>query len=105
MVPPLANGVSSVIVPADMLLLNPPPFACVGGCSSVVPRTVVVPPPLNETTTAPEFRGRRSAVPEGAGNVVRSMMRNRNRAIGNPVELVSLRLISTVPYVELLIGS
>ena len=71
MLAPLFSGAANVTALVDMLLLNPPPFVCVGGCSSVVPRTVTLPPPLNETTTEPDDRARRSAVPTGAGNVVK----------------------------------
>lgn len=46
---PLASGEASVTADEDMLLLNPPPFAWFGGCSSVVPRTVAPWPPLNTT--------------------------------------------------------
>src|SRR5687768_14741788 len=88
-----------------MLLLNPPPFGCDGGCSRVVPLTVAVPPPLNGTTTVPDVRGRRSAVPEGTGNVVRSIMRKRMRLIPEPVELVKRRRTEIVPNVELFAGS
>ena len=101
----LAPAFSGEANDTDMLLLNPPPFGCVGGCSRVVPRTVVVPPPLNETTTEPDERARRSAVPEAAGNVVSSMMRKRNRLIGAPDVFVRRRRTSTVPNVELLTGS
>ncbi len=90
---------------ADMLLLKPPPFGCDGGWSSVVPFTVVVPPPLSETTTCPEVRGRRSAVPEGSGNVVRSIMRKRSRKMSKPVVLVKRRRTEIVPNVELFGGS
>ena len=37
---PLASGVASVTVPALIELLKPPPFACKGGCSRIVPLTV-----------------------------------------------------------------
>ncbi len=88
-----------------MLLLNPPPLNCEGGSSSVVPLTLVRPPPVNTTPALPEVRGRRSDVPEGAGNVVRSMMRKRKRLIVPPVLFVNLRRIESVPNVELLAGS
>lgn len=42
MLAPLFKGAANVTALDDMLLLNPPPFACVGGCSSVVPRTVTL---------------------------------------------------------------
>ena len=86
---PFANGVPNVTVPDDQVELNPPPFGCEGGCSNVVPCTLtvqgVVATPLDarqvaeslipETTTSDDVRGRRSAMPEGAGNVVTSMIR------------------------------
>ncbi len=90
---PLASGVPSVIVPAESVELKPPPFGCDGGCSSVVPCTLtvhgVVAEPVDArhvagsliplTTTSVEVRGRKSAMPDGAGNVVMSMIRNRSR--------------------------
>src|SRR3954470_5221257 len=69
---PGASGVASETVPTDMLELNPPPNCWVGGCSSVVPWTVRG-PPLVVTTMADEVIGRRSAIVDGAGKVVRSM--------------------------------
>src|SRR5262249_30690332 len=89
----------------DMLLLNPPLFGCDGGCSSVVPLTVALPPPLSDTTIVLEVRGRRSSVPDGAGNVVRSIIRKRNRLIAAPVLLVNFRRTEMVPKVELFGGS
>src|ERR1044071_6716314 len=76
---PFANGVPSVTVPDDIDELKPPPFGCEGGCSRVVPftETLEVPEPhggrSTVTATVVDVRGRRSAIPEGAGNVVRSM--------------------------------
>ena len=86
---PFANGVPSVTVPDDQVELNAPPFGCEGGCSNVVPCTVtvqgVVATPLEarqvaaslipETTTSVDVRERRSAMPEGAGKVVTSIIR------------------------------
>ena len=111
MVAPLGSGVANVIVPAERLELKPPPFGCEGGCSSVVPWTVMllVPTPQGArstvTTTAVEVLGRRSAMPLGAGKVLRSTMRNRSRVIFPPVLLVNVRRMSSVPKVELLAGS
>src|ERR1043165_5419854 len=82
---PLASGVASVTVPADIDELKPPPFGCDGGCSSVVPLTVTLLVPLPHggrstvTTTAVDVRGRKSAMPLGAGNVVTSITRKRKR--------------------------
>src|ERR1044071_6882242 len=82
---PFAIGVASVTVPADIDELNPPPFGCDGGCSSVVPLTVTLLVPLPHggrstvTTTDVDVRGRKSAMPLGAGNVVTSITRKRNR--------------------------
>jgi hypothetical protein len=41
-----------------------------------------------ETTTLVELRGRRSAVPAGAGKVSTSAMRKRSRVTGAPVLFV-----------------
>src|SRR6185437_845392 len=108
---PFANGVARVIVPADIDELNPPPFGCDGGSSSVVPFTVTLLVPLPHggrstvTTTAVEVRGRKSAMPLGAGKVVRSTTRHRRRVTFPPVLLVTVRRISSVPNVELFGGS
>src|SRR6201999_3730629 len=55
--------------------------------------------------TAVDVRGRRSAVPEGAGNVVMSMTRKRRRVTGKLVLLTILLRRSSVPKVELFAGS
>src|SRR5258705_10670104 len=108
---PLARGVASVTVPAFMLLLKPPPFGCDGGCSSVVPCTVAVqggvagapvaahvPASLMPATaTDPEVRGLRSAKPDGAGNVVTSITRKRQRVTLPPVLFTILLRILMVP--------
>src|SRR5689334_7850956 len=57
------------------------------------------------TTTLPEVLGHRSAVPEAAGKVVRSRMRNRSRVRGLPVLFVNVRRMSTVPNVEFCAGT
>src|SRR5262245_47829564 len=121
MLAPLASGVARVMVPALRLLLNPPPLGCDGGCSSVVPSmvivhggVVVVGKPaaahvcwsvIPGTTTATDVRGRRSAMPDGAGNVVRSMIRKRSRVIGAPKMFTNRRRIESVPNVELFASS
>src|SRR6185369_3109193 len=103
---PFATGVASVTVPADSDELKPPPFGCDGGCSSVVPLTVTLLVPLPHggrstvTTTFVEVRGRKSAIPLGAGNVVRSTTRKRNRVTLPPVLLTMVRRTSSVPNVE-----
>src|SRR5215470_10725603 len=108
---PFASGVPSVIVPADIEELNPPPFGCDGGCSSVVPLTDTLLVPLPHggrstvTTTEVEVRGRKSAMPLGAGNVVRSITRKRKRVTLPPVLLTTVRRMSNVPNVELFGGS
>src|SRR5262245_43175385 len=108
---PLASGVPRVMVPSLMELLKPPPFGCDGGCSRVVPCTVTFDVPLPHggrstvTTTAVDVRGRRSAMPDGAGNVVMSMTRKRSRVMLPPVLLTIVRRISSVPNVELFGGS
>src|SRR5438045_1067369 len=105
---PFGSGVASVTVPALSVELNPPPFGCEGGCSSVVPWTVTLLVPLPHggrstvTTTAVEVLGRRSAMPLGAGNVVKSTTRKRRRVTFPPVLLIIVRRISRVPNVELL---
>src|SRR6185503_893194 len=108
---PFAIGVASVTVPADIDELNPPPFGCDGGCSSVVPFTVTLLVPLPHggrstvTTTDVEVRGRKSAMPLGAGNVVKSTTRKRKRVTFPPVLFTIVLRISNVPKVELLGGS
>src|SRR5262249_18052469 len=108
---PLASGVPSVTVPEDIDELKPPPFGCDGGCSSVVPFTLMLLEPLPHggrstvTTTVVEVRGRKSAIPLGAGKVVRSITRHRMRVTFPPVLLVTVLRISNVPKVELLGGS
>src|SRR4029453_12316763 len=108
---PLARGVSSETVPALKLLLKPPPLGCEGGCSRVVPWTVIehgapcpaaahVAESLMESTIAVEVLGRRSANPDGAGKVVRSITRKRNRVTGEPVLFTNLRRMSRGPKVE-----
>src|SRR5262245_4348809 len=57
------------------------------------------------TTTVVEVLGRMSAIPEGAGNVVRSITRKRRRVTLPPVLFVNVRRMSSVPKVELLGGS
>src|SRR6185295_14457844 len=108
---PLASGVASVTVPADRDELKPPPFGWDGGCSSVVPCTVTLLVPLPQggrstmTTTAVEVLRRMSAMPLGAGNVVRSTTRKRKRVTFPPVLLTIVLRISRVPNVELFGGS
>src|SRR6185503_3396367 len=108
---PLAIGVASVTTPADIDELNPPPFGCDGGCSSEVPCTVTLLVPLPQggrstvTTTAVEARGRKSAIPLGAGNVVRSTIRKRKRVTFPPVLFTIVLRTSKVPNVELFGGS
>src|SRR5215210_6514733 len=110
-VAPLASGVASVTVPEESDELKPPPLGWLGGCSSVVPCTVTfdVPEPhggrSTVTTTAVEVRGRKSAMPDGAGKVVMSMMRQRTRVTLAPVMFLTVRRTSSVPKVELLAGS
>src|SRR5262252_8860694 len=99
--------------------LKPPPLGCDGGCSSVVPCTLmvhgVVATPFDarhvaasvipETTTSVDVLGRMSAMPDGAGKVVRSMTRKRSRVTAPPLLLVKRRRRSSVPKVELFAGS
>src|SRR5215470_18244301 len=107
---PFASGVPSVTVPDDIDELKPPPFGCDGGCSSVVPLTLTLLVPLPHggrstvTTTVVDVRGRRSAMPLGAGNVVKSTTRKRKRVTLPPVLFWTERRISSVPNVELFGG-
>src|SRR5215471_14138327 len=111
MVAPLASGVPSVTVPAFIELLKPPPLGWLGGCSSVDPCTVMFDVPLPHggrstvTTTDVDVLGRRSANPDAAGNVSRSMIRKRSRVTLPPVLFVNVRRMSSVPNVELFAGS
>src|SRR5262245_3166512 len=108
---PFARGVPSVTVPADIEELKPPPFGCDGGCSRVVPLTLTLLVPLPHggrstvTTTVVEVRGRKSAMPLGAGNVVRSTTRKRKRVTFPPVLFTTVLRMSSVPKVELFGGS
>src|ERR1044072_8357171 len=116
---PFASGVPKVIVPDDQVELNAPPFACDGGSSNVVPCTLtvqgVVATPLDarqvaaslipETTTSDDVRARRSAIPEGAGNVLTSMSLYRNLVTAPPVLFTTRRRKSMVPKVKLFAGS
>lgn len=112
---PGASGVPSEITPADCVVLNAPPFGCDGGCSSTVPSIVTehgagfgeqVPASLiPATTTDVDVRERKSAKPDGAGNVLTSMILKRSLVIGLPVLLTTRRRISSVPNVELFAGS
>src|ERR1043166_676291 len=103
---PFASGVASVIVPADIDELKPPPFGCDGGCSRVVPLTVTLLVPLPQggrstvTTTAVDVRGRKSAMPLGAGNVVRSITRKRRRVTLPPVLLTTVGQIGRAAWRE-----
>src|SRR6476659_5443604 len=107
---PLAIGVARVTVWAPIDELKPPPFGCDGGCSSCVPCTVTLLVPLPQggrstvTTTAVEVLGRKSAMPLGAGNVVKSITRKRKRVTFPPVLLTIVFRMSSVPKVELFTG-
>jgi hypothetical protein len=57
------------------------------------------------TTTDPDVRGLMSAIPDGAGNVVTSMIRKRKRVTLPPVLFTNRRRIDNVPNVELFAGS
>src|SRR5262245_39102522 len=111
MLAPLASGVPRVTVPELIELLKPPTFGCGGGCPRVVPLTLTLTVPDQQggrstvTTTVGDVRGRRSAKPDGAGKVVRSMTRKRRRVTLPPVLLTMERRISSVPKVELFGGS
>src|SRR2546423_455154 len=103
---PLASGLPSEMKPAFIVLFHPPPLICVGGCSSVVPRTVTR-LPLTMTAMSFELLARRSAWPDTGGevNVVISTIRKRNRVTELPVLFVKVRLTDMVPNCELFPGS
>ena len=104
-----------MIVPAEYVELNAPPFGCDGGCSSVVPSTVTLQGgapgkhvPLSfipDTTIWLDVLVRKSANPLGAGKVLMSITLKRRRVTGPPVLFCMRRLISSVPKVELFAGS
>ena len=119
MLAPFASGVANVTVFAPILPLKPLPLGCEGGCSSVVPCTVAVHggvtgAPVWEqvtgslmpaTTTEVEVRGRKSAMPDGAGKVVTSITRKRNLVTLAPVLFTHLLRIESVPKVEFCAGT
>ena len=85
MLAPFASGAASVIVLEEKLLLKPPPLGCpvlgaVLSCSSVVPITVMLlfPTPHGGrstfTTRSADVIGLRSAKPDAAGKVSRSII-------------------------------
>src|SRR5688500_12129084 len=109
---PLASGVASVTVPALKVLSQPPPSACVGGCSNVVPCTVTFDVPLPHgarstvTTTDVDVLVLTSATAViVVGIVEMSMTWKRSRVTLPPLLFVSVRRMSNVPNVELFAGS
>src|ERR1044071_7650332 len=111
---PFASGAPSVINPAVTVEFVAAPALCAGGVSSVRPLTVTkqgAGPPqvagsLTETfNVSIDVRNRRSAIPDGGGNVVKLITRNRNRVIGPPVLFTTRFRIVSVPKVELFPGS
>src|SRR5437773_453910 len=78
---PLASGAAGVTVATDSDALKPPPAVWLGGCSSVVPRTVTADAPLphggrsTPTEMSVEVRALRSATPGNDGAVLTSGMR------------------------------
>jgi len=109
---PFASGLAVEIVLTDKLELNPPPIDCTGGWSSVVPSILtlqggdvggVVEAQVPGSITGPtptsdeEVIGRRSAIPDPAGNVEMESILSLNRVMGTPVLLVILYLRSNVP--------
>lgn len=105
MLAPAGSGTARFMLVAESDELNPPPFGCEGGCSSVVPITGAAEPSVRETIIVEDVRGRRSAIPPGAGNVSISATRNRSLVTAAPVLLVQVRLTESVPNVELFAGS
>src|SRR5688500_16588026 len=103
MLAPLASGVARVTVPADIELLKAPPLGWLGGCSSVVPWAFTVHGGvagvpvaahvagslMPAITTNDEVLALKSAVPLGAGNVLWSVIRKRNRVTLPPVVLTN----------------
>ena len=104
-------GLARETAPTDSVELKPPPFGCDGGCSSVVPSTITMLVPLPQggrstvAVTEADDRGRKSAMPEGAGKVVRSTTRKRRRVILPPLSFLKVKRRSSVPNVELFGGS
>lgn len=70
-----------------------------------VPVAAQVAGSLTVAETAAEVRTRKSAVPEGAGNVVIVVTRIRRRVTGAPVLFITRRRTESVPTVELFAGS
>jgi len=117
MLAPFASGVPSVIVPALIVVLKPPPLGWFGACSRVVPCTVteqgvacpaavqVAESLIPATTTKLEVIGLKSAKPEAAGNVSKSIIRKRNRVTLAPVLFTNRLRMLSVPNVELLAGT
>src|SRR5262245_4960022 len=117
--PPFPSGVPRVTVPAESEPLKAVPFGDDGGCSRVKPWAVVVQggvaglpvarhvpaSPIPATTTATDVRARKSAKPDGAGNVVWSIIRKRNLVTLPPVLFTIRRRNDRVPNVELFGGS
>src|SRR6476620_8843905 len=119
MLAPLTKGEAAVMLSADHELFNPPPNACTGGPSRVLPWTTTLhgaaPAPhtegsLTETTLLLAESARRSAAqPAGAGStvhpapidgsVVMSTMRKRSLVIGCPKLFVMRRRNVSVPNV------
>ncbi len=84
MLAPAGNGVARFMLVAESDELNPPPFGCEGGCSSVVPITGAAEPSVRETRSSmtceaadPRFR------------LVQEMFRSRRR--GTAVVLLPRR--------------
>ena len=118
MLAPGGKGVPSVMVPALSELFHPPPRACAGGCSNVVPSTVTVqggdPAPdavqvpasvTPVTVTLVDVKALTSATP-GVPliSVLISTIRNRKRVTGAPVLFTKRRLTESVPLAPFVTG-
>ena len=105
----LASGASGVpeVTAVTQELLNPPPLTALAAVRAWFPhrhRGGHCPHGYVGDDHGDRRRGARAktATPVGAGNVLRSMTRNRSREIATPLVLCHVVRKSTVPKVELL---
>src|SRR4029079_17179392 len=101
---PAVSGVARPMAGTLNVELKPPPAACVGGVSTVVPEMFAVPPPLSETLVFDEVSARRAALFTAGGFVVMSTMRKRSCARWAPVLFVKVRRKLSVPVAPLVTG-
>src|ERR1043165_661012 len=88
---PAVSGVARPMAGTLKVELKPPPAACAGGVSTVVPEMFAVPPPLSETLVFDEVSARRSALFTAGGFVVMLTMRKRSCGRSAPVLFVKVR--------------